>query len=40
MMMNICGLIMDDLEHTIHFWTPEFTTRTNPGLEIEMAEVE
>ena len=40
MMMNIRGLIMDDPEHTIHLSTLEFATRTNPGSEIEMAEIE
>jgi len=40
MMMNIRGLIMDDPEHTIHLRSLEFAARTNPGSEMEMAEME
>jgi hypothetical protein len=40
MMMNIRGLIMEDPEHTIHLQTLEFAVRTNPGSEIEMAEIQ
>jgi len=35
MMMNICGLILDDPEHTTHLQTLEFAARTNSSSEIE-----
>ena len=35
MMMNICGLILDDPEHTVHLQTLEFLRHPNPGPEIE-----
>jgi len=40
MMMNIRGLIMEDPEHTIHLRSLEFAACTNPGSEMEMAEME
>jgi hypothetical protein len=35
MMMNICGLIMEDPEDTVHLQTLQFATRTDAGPEIE-----
>jgi hypothetical protein len=35
MMMNICGLIMDDPEHTTHLQTLQFAAHTNAGSEVE-----
>jgi hypothetical protein len=32
MMMNIRGLILDDLEHTVHLQTLEFSRRHDSGL--------
>ena len=39
MIMNICGLIMEDPEHTTHLKTLQFATQTNMDSEIEESTV-